>query len=120
MLRLGAVAGLACDSSVFALGLFLEDIHVAGFTGLVTGVDDGQRRNLRNGVAAVMPIFPKTVRDEVGPKAQERQYARPKQSCDAEQMFEVLHDRYKGNFRPSGSGVTKSCVFNKSVPVARV
>ena len=39
--RLWAVASLARDASMFFLGLLLEDIDVAGFTGLVPGVGDG-------------------------------------------------------------------------------
>ena len=93
VLGLRAVASLTADAGVLAFGLLLEDIDVTGFAGLVPGVDDGQRRNLRNGVAAVMPVLPKTVRDEEGSQAEEHQCARPKQDCDAEQMFSVLHDR---------------------------
>lgn len=93
VLSLRAMAGLAGDSRMFAFGLLLEDIDVAGFTGLVPGVGDGQPRNLRNSIAPVMPVFPKTVRDEEGSKAKEHQCAHPKQGRDAEQMFSVLHDR---------------------------
>ena len=119
VLRLGAVAGLACDSSVFTLGLLLGDIDVARFTRLVPGVDDGQRSNLRNGVTPVMPVLAKAVRDEIGSNTEKREGPDHKHGCDAEQMFDVLHDCYTGNFRPSGARITRSCVFNKSVPLAR-
>ena len=60
MLGLRAMASLASDSGMFALGLHLQDIGVAGFAGLVPGVDDGQRRNFRDGVAAVMSDIPQS------------------------------------------------------------
>jgi hypothetical protein len=100
VLGLRAMASLAGDSGMFAFGLLREDIDVTGFAGLVPGVDNGQRRNLRNGVAAVMPIFPKAVRDEEDSKAEKRQSARYKQGCDAEQMFGVLHDLNKAISAP--------------------
>ena len=93
VLGLRAMASLAGDSSMFAFGLLLEDIDVTGFAGLVPGVDDGQRRNLRNGVATVMPILPKTARDKEDSKPEKRQCSRYEQDCYAEQMFSVLHDR---------------------------
>ena len=84
MLGLGTMASLAGDSSVFAFGLYLEDICMAGFAGFMPGVDDGQSRHFRNSVAAVMSVFPKTVGDEEGSNAKERQYPCTKQDCDAE------------------------------------
>jgi len=118
VLGLRAMASLAGDSGMFAFGLLLEDIDVAGFTGLVPGVDDGQRRNLRNSVAAVMPIFPKAVRDEKGSKAEKRQCSCPEQGRDAEQMFSVLHDRNEAISDPVLPRAKRSCVFNRPVPVA--
>ncbi len=63
MLGLRAMASLAGDSSMFAFGLYLGDICVAGFADFMSGVDDGQCRNLRNGVAAVMSVFSEAMRD---------------------------------------------------------
>jgi len=101
MLGLRAMASLASDSGMLALMLLLEDIGVAGFAGFVPGVDDGQCRNLRDGVTAVMPILAKAVRDEKGSHTKERQCPHHKQRCETEQMFGVFHDRYQRNFRSS-------------------
>jgi len=73
VLGLRAMASLAGDPGMLAFGLFLEDIDVAGFTGLVPGVDHGQRRNLRDRVPPVMPIFPEAVGNEDRSKTEKRQ-----------------------------------------------
>ena len=45
VLRLRSVAGLAVDAGVFA-GLFhFQNVGVAGFAGLMPGVDDRERRD---------------------------------------------------------------------------
>jgi hypothetical protein len=110
------MTGLASDAGMFALGLLFEDIGMAGFTGLVPGMDDRQRRNLRNGVAAVMSVLPKAVRDEVGSQAKERQYAGSKQGCDAQEVSGVLHECYESNFGPRTSSVLRPCLFNRLIP----
>ena len=101
VLGLGAMASLTRDPGMFALGLHLEDIAVAGLTGFVPGVDDGQSRDLRNGVAPVVSIFPKAARDEKGSNAEERHHTRHKQGGDAKQMFSVFHYGFGRNYRPS-------------------
>ncbi len=120
MLRLRAMASLACDSGMFALDLFIEDIGVAAFAGLVPGVHDGQRRNLRNGVAAVMSVFPKAVRDQEGSNNQEPHYPHHKHGRDAEQMFGVLHDRHMGNLRSNPAATPCLASSTKSLGLAHV
>jgi hypothetical protein len=103
MLGLRAVASLASDSGMFAFGLYVKDVCVAGFAGFVSGVNDGQGGSLRDCVAAIMSIFPKAARDGKGSNAEEGQGPQHKQGCNAEQMFSVLHDRDKRNFKPRDS-----------------
>ena len=115
VLGLRAMASLASDAGMFARSLLPGDIDVAGFAGLVPGMDDRQRRNLRNRIAAVMPIFAKAVRDEVGSQAKERQHARSKQSCDAQEVSSVLHECFESNFRPRTTFVMRPCLFNRLI-----
>ena len=95
------MASLAGDSGMFPFGLYFEDIRMAGFAGLVTGVNNGQCRNLRDCVAPIMPILTKAVRNEKGSNAEEGQDPHSKQGCNAEKMIGVLHDRNKGNSEPT-------------------
>ncbi len=91
MLGLRAMASFASDPRMLAFGFLLQDIGVAGFTSFVPGVDNGLRCDLRNRIAPVMSILPKTSRDKGCSNAKEREQSHHEQGCDAEQMFGILH-----------------------------
>jgi len=74
VLPLGTMAGLAIYTGVFALRLFLGHIHVAGFTSLMSGMNNGQRGHVRDRITAVVAVLPEAGRNEERSKNQEQSY----------------------------------------------
>jgi hypothetical protein len=92
VLELWTVAGFAGNAGMFAFGLLVEDIGVTPFAGLVSGVGEGERGDLRDGIGAKVSVAAEAVGNEIGSYCKESQHARQEDSGDAEQMFSVLHD----------------------------
>jgi hypothetical protein len=100
MLALRTVASLAIHARVFSFGLFIRDIGVAGFAGLVAGVYNRQCRNLRDRVAAVVAVLPEAPRNEYSPHSEKSEQADHKHNRDPNEMFRVFHRARERNSRP--------------------
>lgn len=90
MLRLRSVASFAIDAHMLARFLRLRDIAMAILAGLMAGISDRTSGNLRQRVAAEMPVLPEAVRNQDGAHYQEDRQCRRKYRCHPEKMFGIL------------------------------
>lgn len=61
-----AVTTLACHRRVLPILLYIQDVRMTAFAGLMAGVDNGLGGNFLNRVPAKMAILPKTLGHEKG------------------------------------------------------
>jgi len=88
------VAGLAIHMRVLAGFFLVEDLTMAALAGRVAGEIDWPRADFRHGIAAIMPVFAKTLRNQKSPYDQEQENARDKNPGHSEKMsciFELTH-----------------------------
>lgn len=84
------VASLAIHMRVLA-GLFLfEDIRMAAFASLVPGKLNRPGGNIRDSIAAIMPILSKTPGDQIPAHGEEEQEANQKDSRESQKMAGIL------------------------------
>ena len=100
MLTLRSVAGLAIHDRVFSFCLLAGDVRVAGLTSLMARVDNRQRGDLRDRIAAVVAVLSEATRNEQSPQAKEGEQPRYEEDCDPNQMFCVPHGASERNSRP--------------------
>ena len=89
-----SVAGFAVDVRVLAVLLRVQNVRVAGFARIVAREVDGTGGHLRDRVPAVVPIFPKALRDNKVPdyeKYDEKEYEQKTEPEKMSCIFEKLH-----------------------------
>jgi hypothetical protein len=87
---LGAVTGFARNHDMTPLLLQVDDIGVASFADLVSGMGDGAGRNFGNGGAAIVSVLSKAARDHGGTQDDESKQSDHHDSGEADEMFNVL------------------------------
>jgi hypothetical protein len=98
MIRERAVAGFAGDGYMFSRLLCVRDVGVAGFAGLMAGVDDRLGSNFRNCRSAKVTIFPKTTRNNRRAHNEECGESDQHDRGQPDQVFYVLEQvRLPGN-----------------------
>lgn len=101
------MASLTGDPHVLACLLFVQDIGVAGFAGLVAGMDNGPCRNLSDGGSAIVPILPKAARDNRSAQDHKRDERDRHHRGQPNQVLYVLEQ-----VRLSGNGIPITIVLN--------
>ena len=89
------MAGFAIHVSVLATLFLVEDIGMAGFTGLMAGEIEWPGGDFGQRIAAIVSVLSETAGHHKASDNQKQDYARDEQSCQSEQMsriFEGIHD----------------------------
>ena len=90
MLRLRSVAGFAVHMRMLARLLHIENIGVAGFAGVMTGIVHGARPNLPDRSRTIVSIAAKGLWNDMtsyGPEHEKRNYKEP---CKPKQVLDIL------------------------------
>jgi hypothetical protein len=90
------VAGLAGHSLMHAFALHIQYIGMAALADLVPSVSNRERRDLRNGLAAIMSVLPETSRDEQAARDQKQREAYHEDSGKTEEVFRILKTFHSG------------------------
>ena len=90
MLFLSSVAGFAGDNDVLALLLLIDHVSVAGFAGAMAGKGNRPGGDLRDCGAPIVPILPKTARNDGGAQDDERNQCDRHDNGEPDEMFDVL------------------------------
>lgn len=89
VLRERAVAGFAVHVGMLAGLLRFEDVRMTGFTGFMTGVQNGKGRDFTNRSCAIVTVLPEALWHKPGAKAQEQDRPQQEDPGDSQQMFRV-------------------------------
>jgi len=81
MFRQWRMTGLARYSLVNAFARYLEDLGVATLANLMAGVGNRERRNLADGVTAIVPVLTETAWNEESTRNQEQGHADQENRC---------------------------------------
>ena len=84
------VACLAVDRSVDTVSFGVGDVGVTALADLVTGIGDRARSDLRQGVAPVMTVLAKTLREESAAQDDKENQANEENRGHAKQMRDVF------------------------------
>lgn len=90
MFGLRTMTGFAVDASMPASGFHRENIAMAGFAGLMAGVDYGQRGHFGNGSTAIVSVLTEALGHEPSPKTKNDGGAEKKERGDADKVLSVL------------------------------
>jgi len=89
------VTGLAVHVRMFPGLLYVQNVRVAGFAGLVAGKFDWMRGNLADGGPAIVPILTKAPGDNVVAHHQKHQEGEDEQPRKPEKMPCILEDAHQ-------------------------
>lgn len=84
------MTGFAIHMRVLALALYVKNVAVARFAGLVPGKLDRMRGNVRHGIAAVMSVPSEAFGNHVASNYKKDDESENEQSCEPEQMSRIL------------------------------
>lgn len=93
-----SVTGLAVYVGMLAGFLLLENVHVARFAGLVSGVRDGKTGHVGEGVSAIMAVFSEAPGDEIRADCEECKDSQQEDACDTQEVLgisESIHSRIR-------------------------
>ena len=90
MFGLGAVAGFARNDHMLALFLLLDHVGVANLARIVAGKGHGPGRDFGDGVASIVSILPKTVRNDEGAQRDEGNQCDRYDGREPDEVFDVL------------------------------
>ena len=100
---LRAVADLAVKPCMPAQLFLVDNFRVAAFADFVSGMGDGAGREFSDGVAAIVPVLAKGVRDDGGAKDDKRDQRNGHHCGEANQMFCVLEQNLTFSARTAGA-----------------
>jgi hypothetical protein len=98
MFGLRAVAGFAVYMRVFAAVLYLRHVCMACLAGVVPGKSDRMSGNFADGVAAVVPILPKALGDNVVAHHEKHQKGEDEEPRKPEKMACIFEDAHRDLF----------------------
>jgi len=96
------MARFATDVRMFTIFLLIENVGVAALAGGVTCIIHRPRRNFRQRISAIVPVFAKTSGNQKSSNDQEEQQARgkyPKQPEKMSRIFECVHSKLRPRLR---------------------
>ena len=91
-----SVTGFAVYVDMFTGFLLLEDLHVAGFAGLMSGMRDGKTGNVGERVSPIMSVFSKAPGNEIRANREECKDSEQEDACDTQEVLgisESIHSR---------------------------
>lgn len=103
-----AVAGLTVDVDVRAFRFGIGDVGMAGFAGVMAGINDGTCGDFGDGVAAKMAIAAKAFGNEGTTEDKEKNHADSEDGGHAKEMVDVLQFEHEVPATPQNGSHVRS------------